>query len=288
MESPLASTTDPPPNRPRRRRRWLRRILIGFAAGYLGILLVLLALESRFIYQPTPAAVSWREPPDPAVRDVYFDLPGGERVHGWWWPRPNATGAVLYAHGNAGNLSHRGPGLARWSDLFDSSVLIFDYPGFGRSTGVPTERSCYAAGEAAWAWLTAEQHVPAERVTLLGASLGGAVATELASEHGCRVLVLIKTFTSIPDMAAARFPWLPARYFVRHRFDNLAKLPDIHRPVFIVHGTTDTVIPYSHGERLFAAANDPKEFVPIPGNDHNDKLPDELFTRLRRFVARNE
>ena len=81
-----------------------------------------------------------------------------------------------------------------------------------------------------------------------------------------------------------RFPWLPARYFVRHRFDNLSKLPLIHRPVFITHGTADRVIPFSQGERLFAAANEPEEFFAIPGNDHNDKLPDEMFDRLRRFV----
>ena len=89
-------------------------------------------------------------------------------------------------------------------------------------------------------------------------------------------------------MATSRFPWLPARYFVRHRYDNLEKLPHVHRPVFITHGTVDRVIPFSHGQRLFAVANEPKEFVALPGNDHNDRLPDELFTRLRRFVSEND
>jgi hypothetical protein len=88
-------------------------------------------------------------------------------------------------------------------------------------------------------------------------------------------------------MAASMFPWLPARYFVRHRFDNLSKLPFVHRPVFVTHGTTDGVIPFVHGQRLFAAANEPKQFLALPGNDHNDKLPDELFTRLRRFIDAN-
>jgi fermentation-respiration switch protein FrsA (DUF1100 family) len=267
-------------------RRW-RRGLAVVALGYLGLLLVLLALENWFIYRPTTAAQAWVEPTDPAVRDVYFDLPTGERVHGWWRPRADAKLAVLYCHGNAGNLSHRGGSLARWADTLDASVLIFDYPGFGRSTGAPTERSCYASGEAAWTWLTTEQHVEPSRVVLIGASLGGAVATDLAREHGCRALVLVKAFTSIPDMAAGMFPWLPARYFVRHRFDNLSKLPFVRRPVFVTHGTTDGVIPFAHGERLFAAANEPKQFLPLPGNDHNDKLPDELFTRLRRFVDAN-
>jgi uncharacterized protein len=282
----MASTTDLPSTRTRR-FRW-RRWLVASALGYLGILVVLLALENRFVYHPLPADRAWVEPPDPAIQDVYFDLPTAERIHAWWWPRPGATGAVLYCHGNAGNLSHRASTLSRFADVLESSALIFDYPGYGRSTGMPTERSCCAAGEAAWTWLATEQKVPAERITLLGASLGGAVATELASEHGCRALVLIKAFTSIPDMATSRFPWLPARYFVRHRYDNLEKLPLVHRPVFITHGTTDRVIPFSHGERLFAIANEPKEFVPLPGNDHNDRLPDELFTRLRRFISEHD
>jgi fermentation-respiration switch protein FrsA (DUF1100 family) len=252
---------------------------------YCGILLVLLALENRFLYHPLPALESWNDKPDPSVRDVYFNLPSGERVHGWWWPRAGAAGAVLYCHGNAGNLSHRGGGLARWADVIGGSILIFDYPGYGHSTGLPTEKNCYAAGEAARNWLVEEQNIPDGRILLVGASLGGAVATELAHGHGCRALVLVKAFTSIPDMAQAMFPWLPARYFVRHRFDNLSKLPQILRPVFITHGTTDGVIPFRLGERLFAAANEPKEFLALPGNDHNDKLPDALFTRLRRFLA---
>jgi pimeloyl-ACP methyl ester carboxylesterase len=280
----MASSTELPVKPAR--WRW-RRWLIGLVATYVGILLVLLALENRFIYRPTTAAESWRDPPDPAVQDVYLDLSTGERIHGWWWPRPNTTRAILYCHGNALNLSHRGGSLARWSDTLDGSILIFDYPGFGRSTGAPTERSCLAAGAAAWNWLNTEQKISAENIVLCGASLGGAVATDLAHEHGCRALVLIKAFTSIPDMATARFPWLPARYFVRHRFDNLSKLPQIHRPVFITHGTGDRVVPYVHGERLFAAANEPKLFAPLAGDDHLDKLPDELFTRLRRFVNEN-
>jgi fermentation-respiration switch protein FrsA (DUF1100 family) len=279
----MAATTELIPDRMspwRGARRWLGYLTL----GYLGILIVILALESWFIYRPVSAAQSWIEPTDPAIRDVYFDLPTGERIHAFWRLRPGAKRGVLYCHGNAGNVSHRAGGLARWADTLDSSVLMFDYPGFGRSTGSPSERSCYAAGEAAWTWLTGEQRIAPEDVTLIGASLGGAVATDLAREHGCRALVLIKAFTSIPDMAYSRFPWLPARYFVRHRFDNLSKLPFVRRPTFVVHGTADRVVPFVHGERLFAAANEPKEFFAIPDNDHNDKLPDEMFDRLRQFV----
>src|SRR5829696_6368121 len=127
----MASTTDRSLARTGRWRR-VRRSAVCLALVYLGFLLVLLALESWFIYRPTTAAQSWVDPTDPAVRDVYFDLPTGERVHAWWRPRAGDSRAMLYCHGNAGNLSHRGGGLNRWADALDASILIFDYPGYGR------------------------------------------------------------------------------------------------------------------------------------------------------------
>jgi dipeptidyl aminopeptidase/acylaminoacyl peptidase len=268
----------------RARPRW-RRWLRNFILAYLGVLILLLALERTFIYHPVTAAECWVEPPDPRIQDVFLTLPTGERIHAWWLPIPDATGAILYAHGNAGNLSQRGRGVVRWATELNSSVLIFDYPGYGRSTGRADERSCYAAAESAWDWLTHEQKIAPEQMLLLGASLGGAMAVELAQHHDCRAAVLIKAFSSIPDMAQQMFPWLPSRYLVRHRYDNCAKLPNLRRPVFVVHGTGDRVIPFSHSERLFAAANEPKEFLRLEGDDHNASLPDGFFERLRRFLA---
>jgi fermentation-respiration switch protein FrsA (DUF1100 family) len=280
-EARMMGTTAPTrPAKP----RW-RRWLLGLVLAYPGLLLVLLVFERAFIYHPATAAEDWAAPPDPRIQDVYLPLPTGERVHAWWLPVPGAAGAVLYAHGNAGNLSHRGPSIVRWADGLNCSVLIYDYPGYGRSTGVPGEPSCYAAAAAAWDWLTQEQRVEPRRILLLGASLGGAMATELARQHDGRALVLIKTFTSVPDMAQQMFPWLPARYLVRHRFDTLSKITQVHRPVFIAHGTADRVIPFGHGERLFAAANEPKEFLRLNGEDHNDPLPGDFFTRLSAFLA---
>src|SRR5262249_1747260 len=140
-------------------RRILRWVLV-LAVVYCGILVVFLALENRFLYHPLPASESWNDKPDAAVRNVYFDLPTGERGHGGGWPRAGATSAALYCHGNAGNLSHRGGGLTRWADLIGGSILIFDYPGYGHSTGAPSEKNCYAAGEAAWSWLVKDQKIP--------------------------------------------------------------------------------------------------------------------------------
>jgi uncharacterized protein len=268
----------------RRYARWFLRALGIGVILYVGFLAVLLALERKFIFIPTPATRDWREQPDPRITDIAMMASTGESIHGWWLPKEGAQGAVLYSHGNAGNLSHRGPGIVRWADTLGLSVLIYDYPGYGKSTGQAREENCYAAAEAAWTWLTTHEQFEPSRILLVGASLGGAMATDLASRHDCRALVLIKAFSSVPDMASYRYPWLPARYFVRSQFDSATKLREIRRPVFLVHGTGDTIVPYSCSEKLFAAAAEPKELMTVPGNDHNDALPGEFFGRLKAFL----
>src|SRR5262249_41153784 len=152
-----------------RQRSWLRRlrrVVLLLGGVYLGVFLVLLALERWLIFHSTPASASWVEPsPDLHAQDVWLSLADGTRIHGWWCPaegwRP-AKGAVLYAHGNAGNLSHRAEAVGLWQEHTGLGVLIFDYPGFGRSTGSPNEASCYAAADAACDWLLNEQHVAPE------------------------------------------------------------------------------------------------------------------------------
>lgn len=264
---------------------WWARILRAVALAYVGVLILLLALERVFLYHPTTAAQDWRDPPSAQFQDVNLTSATGEAIHAWWLPRPGAEMVVLNSHGNAGNLSHRGPGMMRWSDELNASVMIYDYPGYGKSSGKPYEATCYAAAEAAWTWLTQSQGVDARSVLLLGGSLGGAMAAELAYQHDCRGLVLYKSFSSIPDMAQLRYPFVPARYFVRHRYDNVAKVRDIRRPVFIVHGTADEIIPFVCGERLYAAANEPKEFMRVEGDRHESKPADDFFPRLRAFLS---
>src|SRR5262245_8985954 len=271
----------------RRRWPWLRRAAAIGVLGYVGILLVLLALERKFIFIPTSATRDWREPTDPRITDIAVASATGESIHGWWLPKTGARGALLYSHGNAGNLSHRGPRLARWADELGVSVLIYDYPGYGKSTGRPTEESCYAAADTMWTWLTQHEQIEPQNILLVGASLGGAMAADQAARHDCRALVLIKAFSSIPDMAAHRFPWLPARYFVRSQLDTAAKLCACRRPVFLVHGTGDSIVPYQCSEKLFAVAAEPKELMTVEGNDHNDALPSDFFSRLKAFLNQN-
>jgi fermentation-respiration switch protein FrsA (DUF1100 family) len=251
------------------------------------LLVSLLLLENRLLYHPVRADKEWCQPPNPRVEDVSLEAEG-VTIHAWWCPPAGwepGHGAMLYCHGNAGNLSHRADAIADWQKQRGEAVLIFDYPGYGRSAGKPSEAGCYAAAEAAYDWLVENRHVPPQRLILLGRSLGGAVATHLAVERPHRALVLISPFTSIPDMAQEQFPWLPGRWLVRNRFDNLARIGDCRQPLFIAHGTDDGLVPFAQGEALFAAANEPKHLHPMTGAGHNAPLGSEFYRRLREFLA---
>jgi fermentation-respiration switch protein FrsA (DUF1100 family) len=243
-----------------------------------------------FLFRPTRAAQEW-DPPPPGlvIQDVQLVAADGTSIHAWWSAPPGwspVRGAVHYSHGNAGNLSMRGEGLRRWQENLGLAVLIFDYPGYGKSGGRPTGAGCLTAADAAYAWLSTVQQIPGERLVLYGGSLGGAVATTLAIRRPHRCLVLVSPFTSLRDMARLQFPWLPTRWLVGDRFDNLAKIGHTSRPVFIAHGTLDRLVPFSQGERLYAAAREPKEFFPMVGYDHHHSPGPEFYKALRRFLDR--
>ncbi len=253
---------------------------------------MLLALENLFLFHPRTAASVWEPPPAGArVEDVDLTSPDGTSLHAWWlkpsgWqPR---DGAVLFFHGNAGNLSERGPSMVRWRDELGLAVLIVDYPGFGRSQGVPTEAGCHAAGESGHDWLTKQAGVPGERILLVGGSLGGTVAIHVATCRPYRALVLISTFTSFPDMAQKQFPWLPARWLVRNQMNNLKRIRGLKKPVFISHSTGDGLIPYWMGERLYEAAQQPKRLFTIHGRPHDEFVPPDCFAALKAFLRETD
>jgi fermentation-respiration switch protein FrsA (DUF1100 family) len=245
-------------------------------------------IERRLLFRPLTQAQSWTEPPpDLHAHDLWFDLPGKDRVHAWWcepegWSPQH--GATLYSHGNAGNLSQRGESVSRWMVQLNQAVLIYDYPGYGRSTGKPDEPGCYAAAQAAFDWIVRDKGVSPGDVIHYGGSLGGAVAIEQATRRPYRALVLVSAFTSVPDMARKEYPWLLVRRFIRNRFDNLAKIGRCSGRVFVAHGTADRFVPFNMGELLFAAAPEPKRFFPMVDYDHHHSPGPEFYTELKRFL----
>jgi uncharacterized protein len=271
------------------RLKWLaRRWAVRLVVGYLIVCLVMWLLENWLVFRPVLAAQAWKDAPNPAIQDVYFTSPDGRRIHSWWLPRRPDAPVLLMFPGNSGNLSGRGESLLRIGERLDMSVLIFDYPGYGKSEGSPNEPNCYDAAEGAIRWLRDEQQIPPERVAFYGESLGGGVATEVAGRYPCRALILVKTFTSLPAVAKRHYPWLPCHWLMSNRFDTVSKLAEVRCPVFVAGATNDQVVPFGHSERLYAAANEPKRFFRDEGSDHNDQLPDAFWDELREFLAKIE
>ncbi len=253
----------------------------------LGLIMFLRWFENSLVYHPRrahdadPSALGLR------FEEVWFNTSDGVRVHGWFFPAtPDAadgTPAILYCHGNGGNISHR-------LEVIDAllatgaAVLAFDYRGYGLSQGRPGEPGTYLDGEAALNWL-AGRGVPGTNVVAFGESLGGGVASELARRPPLGALVLQGTFTSIPDIGGELYPWLPVRFITSIRYDTIRRLPELQLPVVILHSRSDTLIPFAHAERNFAAAREPKWLIELSG-DHNDPLTDrELFvTGVQRAV----
>lgn len=261
-------------------------------AIYGGLIVVLMIFETKFIFHPTTQSQGWREAPTSIhAEDVTWPLPNGNTIHGWWCKPEGWTpdkGAMIYCHGNAGNLSHRAEKIRLFHRSLGKAVLIFDYPGYGKSTGKPNEQGCYDAAEAAFQWLTEQQQVKPESVVIAGTSLGGGVAIELAIRHPHRALLLVSTFTSIPDMASKQFPWLPLKPFIRNRFENLDKIVNCKSPIFFAHGTADTLIPFQMSETLFNSATARKQLYRMTDLNHNDPPDEGFYLAFNSFLNSEE
>ncbi|MBU1425883.1 MAG: alpha/beta hydrolase [Gammaproteobacteria bacterium] len=250
--------------------RMMWHVLGILLAVYGGLALLLYFSQSRLVYYPetgreiiaTPVRIGL------PFEDIRLTASDGIGLHGWFVPAPQPRGTVLFLHGNAGNISHRLDSLQMFHRL-GYNTLIFDYRGYGNSSGTPTEQGTYRDAEAAWRYLTEQRQVPACRIVLFGESLGGAIAAQLASTRKPAALVIASGFTSVPEMAQHLYPYLPVRWLARIRYDTRACLRTVTAPVLIAHSPQDEIIPYEHGRALFAAAHPPKQFLELAGG-HND------------------
>ncbi len=240
-------------------------------------------LENLLVYQPAgPHPDTW-QPPGLRYEDVNFESADGARLHGWYCPVEAPRAVVLYLHGNAGNITYLWPDLRMLTGM-QVSVLALDYRGYGRSEGRPTERGLLADARAARRWLAEQSGIAEQEIVLYGRSLGGGVAVDLAANDGAKALVLESTFTSLPAVANDLLPLWPGALMI-NRFNSLKKLGNYSGPLLIAHGDADELIPFSQGERLFAAANEPKRFVRIAGGDHNWVPPEHYIAELDQFFA---
>ncbi|MCP5102628.1 MAG: alpha/beta hydrolase [bacterium] len=249
----------------------LRTFLVLFVI-YLLLVIFLFFYQEKMLYFPMKGFSQYPSEIGLPYREVTLKTADGVDIHGWLVGdrEKGERDVVLFCHGNAGNISHRLDSLAVF-DRLGLNVFIFDYRGYGRSRGKPSEEGTYRDVEAAWRFLTEEEKISPERVILFGRSLGGGVAAYLAAGAGgkAKALILESTFTSIPDLAAKMYPIFPVRLLSRVDYNTLGRLAGIHMPVLVVHSPGDEIIPFSHGKALFEAANESRQFLKISGS-HNE------------------
>ncbi len=256
------------------------RVMLTAVIATVGVYLVFLTLvylgQSGLLYLPdaagrglvaTPAAIGL------VYEDVHLRTEDGVFLHGWLVSAPERAPqaprrTLLFFHGNAGNISHRLDSLRIFADL-GLDVFIFDYRGYGQSGGSPSEEGTYRDATAAWRWLTGDRRIDPGQIVLFGRSLGAAVAAELATRTEPAGLIVESAFTSVPDLGAEIYPFIPVRLLARYRYDNLDRIASVRVPVLVVHSSGDEIIPFSHGQALLAAARSPKQFLELRGG-HND------------------
>ncbi|MBU4286402.1 MAG: alpha/beta hydrolase [Verrucomicrobia bacterium] len=238
------------------------------ATVYVGLCILLFFRQSHMIYFPLSKVQATPADAGLAYESVALMTADDVRLASWYVPCEGARGTVLMCHGNGGNIGDRLHPISLFHEL-GLNVLIFDYRGYGESAGKPSEEGTYQDACAAGQYLVEKRNTPPDKIVVFGRSLGGAVAADLAGRVKPAALILEAAFTSIPDMGAKLYPYLPIRLLSRYRYNTLARMEQIKCPVLIAHSRDDEMIPFEQGQRLFAAAREPKTFFELTG-DHNE------------------
>jgi len=267
--------------------RYLRNSFLVIGGVYLAAVLSLWAFQRELLYSPDPIAAV-----EPAhydmlsgVRDVQLRTSDGLVLHSWYARAPAGRPTIVMFPGKSSSLRGQRYRVAKFIDA-DMGVLLVGYRGYSGNPGEPSESGLYRDAAAALDWLQAEG-VPGGSVILYGISLGSGVATQMAAERPHAALILEAPYTSIADVAAGRFPLIPVRWLIRDRFDSFARAASLVKPLLVMHGDSDTVIPQQLGRKLFAAVNAPKEGFWPQGVGHDDLFDHGGFDAAVAFIERS-
>ena len=226
-------------------------------------------VEKRYIFFPTSEIEMTPADVGLDYEDVFFPTSNQNLLHGWYVPG-SGNGTWLWFHGNGGNISHRVAELELLHHRLGVDLFIFDYQGYGKSQGRPSEVGTYQDARAAQDYLRQHHGSNAGHFVYYGHSLGTAIAVELAVEHPPAGLILVSPFTSVSEMSRLAFPWFPVSWLLKDKYNTLGRIPSVQCPLLILHGNHDELVPVSHGEQLYQAAAGPKSFQALPEAGHND------------------
>ena len=264
------------------------KFILVIVASYSLLVVVVYFMQGRMLYlADIPGRTLTLTPTDVGMdfQDVSIATTDGVILHGWFIAGQSSR-VLLFFHGNAGNISHRLDSIAQFREL-GLSVFIIDYRGYGQSTGRTTEQGIYRDADAAWRYLIDDRGIVASDIVIFGRSLGASVASRLAAQQQPLALIVESSFTSVPDIAQHLYPWLPARWLSRLSHATRDYVRDVRCPVLVVHSRDDEIIPFHHGEAIFASANEPRTLLAIRGTHNDAFLRDEraYIGGLRTFLT---
>ncbi len=225
---------------------------------------LLYLFQDKLVYRPHRELQA--NPSDRGLdfRQVYFDAEDGVTLAGWYMPLAGSRATVLFCHGNAGNISHLLE-VVEGAHALNFGILLFDYRGYGQSEGQPSEQGTHLDAAAAWDYLVEKEGIDSKRIVVVGRSLGGPMAAKLARDQNPAALFLEATFTTLPDVAQARYPIFPVRQLSRYQYPTIDFLADMKCPVLVAHSRDDRLISIALGRRLYEAAPEPKAFIALRG-----------------------
>lgn len=264
---------------------WITGIIV---AGYLLVMLWMYLFQANILYHP---AKKMRADPSAAglkFEDIFFETTNGLQLNGWFVPAGDSALTILFCHGNAGNVSGRLETIRLLNDL-GLNVFIFDYRGYGRSEGTPSEIGTYQDALAAWRYLIQIRGVEEGRIIIMGRSLGGSIAAWLAARKNPAAVIIESAFTSAAHLGADLYPWLPVRWLLKYDYNTAAYVQDINAPIFMAHSRDDEVVPFHHGKLLFKTVPKAKMFVELWGSHGSGFLETEIKYRrqLRAFLDKH-
>lgn len=256
----------------------LRKILIRIARLLLVVIIIPYVIACVYVYFQQQSLIyypvrEWATTPDRQqlpYENISLMTSDKVRLSAWFIPRAGSDKVILFAHGNAGNISHRLDSIRIFHEL-GFNVLIFDYRGYGKSAGRPSEAGTYRDIDAAWHYLIQTRKFTTRQIVLFGRSLGGAVAIDLATRQTPAALIVESSFSSTKDMADQLFAWFPSRLLLRYHYRSIDKMARINCPLLVLHSPDDDIIPFQQGVALYNAAKQPKSFVRLAGG-HNEGL----------------
>lgn len=267
-------------------------IFVVLFVAYWGMGIILYIMQPHFLYCPVREVVYTPDELGMDFEDVVFKTDDDLSLNGWYIPAENSQLTVLFCHGNGGNIMHRLDSINIFYNL-GLNCFVFDYRGYGSSEGKPGEEGTYLDVKAAYEWLTKEKGISPNDIIIFGRSLGGSIATQLASKVRSRALIIESTFTSYVDIGRKFYPYMPVRWFARFSYRTIDYIRDVRCPVMIIHSKSDDVVPFEFGLELYEAANEPKEFVEIIGS-HNDgflvsgEVYKKSWTKWLQFLKESE